>query len=141
MPSTCLGYTLRCPDTMNAAAMAAKGQMPGPNSSIAITDAASGALAAPACGVSLTRPVCAGPDDSPRAWRAWIQRVSRRSASTVSAGSGRRASGRRGPPRHVFGSSRHQARNVSATLHAWAMQPPGANGASASNTSAIEPTP
>jgi len=38
-------------------------------------------------------------------------------------------------------ASRHQARSVSATLQAWAMQPPGANGGSASKTSAMEPTP
>src|SRR5689334_13078451 len=31
-------------------------------------------------------------------------------------------------------------RSVSATLHAWAMQPRGVNGASASATSLIEPT-
>ena len=35
----------------------------------------------------------------------------------------------------------HQARSVSATLQACAMQPPGLNGGSASNTSATLPTP
>ena len=34
-----------------------------------------------------------------------------------------------------------QARSVSATLHAWAMQPRGSNGASPSQISAIEPRP
>jgi hypothetical protein len=33
-----------------------------------------------------------------------------------------------------------QARSVSATLHAWATQPSGRNGASPSKISAIEPT-
>ena len=33
-----------------------------------------------------------------------------------------------------------QARSTSATLHAWAMQPRGVNGASASKISLIEPT-
>ena len=39
------------------------------------------------------------------------------------------------------GARRHQARSVSATLQACAMQPPGANGGSASKTSAMDPIP
>src|SRR6185369_3338966 len=35
----------------------------------------------------------------------------------------------------------HQARSVSATLHAWAMAPRGANGASPSKLSAMLPRP